>query len=152
MKSSKFALALLLPTLTLLSACASKSGDGLETAPVTVTLTLDGSPLADARIAFVPPQNPVPAAGTTDANGVAKLTTYTTGDGAVLGNHNVMVLKSEVTGAAAADQDSTDYDPNAPAQKVKNLIPAKYNNPGTSGFSAEVKKGKNEFKFDLLSK
>ncbi len=124
----------------------------LPTAPVTVTLTLDGKPLADAAISFIQPQNPVPAAGRTDADGVAKMMTYKTDDGAILGEHNVMIIKTEISGKAAASQDSPDYDPNAPAQKVKNLIPEKYNNPGTSGFKAHVQKGDNKFPFELKSK
>ncbi len=145
-----FSLALLL--IPVLFGCGGASGNQRETAPVKVTLTLDGSPLADASIAFVASQDPVPASGKTDANGVAEMTTYTSGDGAVLGNHNVMVVKNELTGKEAADQDSAAYDPNATGVKVKGLIPAKYSNPGTSGFVAEVKKGKNEFTFDLKSK
>ena len=145
-----FSLALLL--VPILVGCNGAGSNQRETAPVRVTLTLDGKPLADASIAFVASKDPVPASGKTDANGVAEMMTYSTGDGAVLGTHNVMVIKNELSGKEAAEQDSAAYDPNATGMKVKALIPVKYNNPGTSGFTAEVKKEKNEFSFELKSK
>ena len=139
--------------LTFVTGCGGGSDPNqLPTAPVTVTLTLDGKPLPDAAVSFIQAQNPVPAAGRTDANGVVKMMTYKTDDGAILGSHNVMIVKTEVTGKVAASQDSPDYDPNAAPQKVKNLIPDKYNNPGTSGFKADVQKGANKFTFELKSK
>ena len=145
-------LSLALLMVSILFGCNGAGSNQRETAPVKVTLTLDGKPLADASIAFVASQDPVPASGKTDANGVTEMTTYTSGDGAVLGAHNVMVVKNELSGKEAADQDTAAYDPNATGIKVKALIPAKYSNPGTSGFNAEVKKGENKFTFELKSK
>ncbi len=145
-------LSLALLLVPLLFGCSGAASSQRETAPVKVTVTLDGKPLADASIAFVASQDPVPATGKSDANGVAEMTTYTSGDGAVLGSHNVMVVKNEVTGKEAAELDSAAYDPNGSSLKVKALIAAKYSNPGTSGFVADVKKGKNEFTFELKSK
>lgn len=149
-------------TMILASACLSTIGCGpgadpnrRPTAPVTVTLTMEGKPVADAMVIFIATEKPMPAAGKTDANGVAQLTTYETGDGAVIGLHKVQVLKTEATTAMpAAELDSEAYDPEAIPTNVqtKSLVPGKYTNSGTSGFTADVKTGANAFKFDMKSK
>ncbi|MFO0923270.1 MAG: hypothetical protein U0905_12360 [Pirellulales bacterium] len=52
-------------------------------------------------------------------------------------------------------QDGGDYKPSpgeTPIPTLKDLLPAKYKLPGTSGLTADVKSGKNEFTFDLSEK
>jgi hypothetical protein len=120
------------------------------TKKVTVKVTYKGSPLENANVTFINQDGePAPAYGKTDAQGVAKMKTYVEGDGAVPGMHKVLIDKSESVGGQTVDVDSPQYNPNAPPPTVKYLIPQKFNNPGTSGLTAEVKDGPNEFTFDL---
>lgn len=116
------------------------------TKPVTVTVTYKGAPVDGATVSFL--CDP-PSYGRTDASGVAKMKTYVEGDGAIVGTHKATVVKATTVGGSTAEQDSPEYDPNAPAAEIKHEIPQKYSLP-TSGLSAEVKEsGTNEIKFEL---
>ena len=70
------------------------------------------------------------AAGTLQPDGTFRLISGRPGNGAVIGSHKVAVM---------------------PANPLKAHFPAKYQNAETSGFSVEVKAGKNSFEFDLTS-
>lgn len=142
------------------AAAAGCGGNGLPpgakpTAPVTVTITYKNAPVEGATVTFVGTgEDPTPAYGLTDAQGIAKMKTYVEGDGAVLGTHNVSVNKSALQGGAkAAEQESIDYTPPevavGPTAVIKNAIPEKYSVPATSGLTANVQTGPNEFKFEL---
>lgn len=140
--------------LSCLTGCGGDDDGRLPTAPVKVTVTYQGKPVENAVVTFTDPQSPPPAFGKTDADGVTTLTTYETGDGAILGNHTVMIVKQEFAGVIKeeADQESEDYDPSpgaSPLPKVKDLLPKKYALPGTTDLSAEVVTGDNRFTFDL---
>lgn len=116
------------------------------TKPVTVTVTYKGAPVEGATVSFL--CDP-PSYGRTDASGVAKMKTYVEGDGAIVGTHKATVIKTETVGGSTADQDSADYNPDAPPGETKHLIPEKYSQP-TAGLTAEVKEsGTNEIKFEL---
>ena len=52
-------------------------------------ITLDGKPLADAAVMFIPTDGRRPATGKTDKEGRFKLTTFTPDDGALRGEHKV---------------------------------------------------------------
>lgn len=126
------------------------------TAPVKVTVTYKGAPVADATVTFICQEGDAsPAYGKTDAQGVAKMKTYIPNDGAVIGPHKVLITKLESSSSgSAADQSSPDYVPppegGAPVPTAKNLIPAKYGMMAQSGLTADVqKKALNEFAFEL---
>jgi hypothetical protein len=152
-KDSMFRLKLLVTLLlsVLLSACGPKPPAGAKpTKKVTVTVTYKGTPVGGAVVTFVNQDGPPSANGRTDAQGKAPLKTYIDGDGATLGSHKVMIEKSVAEGGQNVDQDSPQYNPNAPPAIVKYLIPQKYSSIATSGLTAEVKEGgPAEFKFDL---
>jgi hypothetical protein len=98
-------------------------------AEVSGKVTLDGKPLSDATVMFVPEKG-FAAAGTLQPDGTFRLISGRPGNGAVIGSHKVAVM---------------------PADPLKAHFPAKYQNAETSGFSVEVKAGKNSFEFDLPS-
>jgi len=129
------------------------SGNHLPTTPVTVTVTYNGPPVEGATVTFVDETGDHPAYGRTDAQGVAKLTSYEEGDGAVVGPYKVSIAKSEVTGQSTADQDSAAYvppDASTPAPTIKYHIPKKYESHASSRLTAEVTEaGPNDIKFDL---
>jgi hypothetical protein len=126
------------------------------TAPVKVTVTYKGAPVADATVTFICQEgDATPAFGKTDAQGVVKMKTYIEGDGAVIGPHKVLITKMETSSAGnVADQSSKDYVPpaggGAPLPTTKDLIPPKYGMLAQSGLTADVqKKSLNEFTFEL---
>ncbi len=58
-------------------------------------------------------------------------------------------------GKDEGNQEEGNYKPSpgeTPPPVIEDLLPAKYKLPGTSGLTADVKSGKNEFTFDLSDK
>ena len=143
------------------------STPGLDTVKVTGLVTLDGSPVEGATVVFAPTGGSGTAAsGVTDASGNYQLTTRDPDDGVLPGSYLVMISKTEVTDPTAgavkpgmtdeeatkAAADARDAAGSAEAT-AKDLLPAKYKDPGASGFKAEVTKGgQTEFNFELTSK
>jgi hypothetical protein len=132
----------------------SKSGiKGL--ASVTGTVTQGGKPLEGATVTFVPTAtggDVKAATGTTDAQGVFKLTTLQPGDGAMPGEYNVTVSKLEVTGKIFTQEEGNayyqKYQKPPPIPASKNHVDLKYSHPINSGLTASVKKGEqNNFTF-----
>ena len=126
--------------LLLIGVIGGCGGDGgpanrRPTRPVKVTVTYKGNPVAGATVTFINQEgDSAPAYGKTDDKGVAKMKTYVEGDGAVLGQHKVTIIKSETQGGGStADQASPDYAPpgpgGTPPPVVKHLIPEKYASP-----------------------
>lgn len=107
----------------LLLGVAGCGGERFPVAPVSGTVTLDGKPLADARIGFEPRRiGDKPNAGPgsyakTDAQGRYELTTLTGESGAVVTTHDVWIR----THVAPADRSGAII----PASSEK--VPAKYN-------------------------
>lgn len=105
--------------------------------PSTGAVEFDGKPLEGAVITFFTEQEkPFTAVGFTDSAGRFVLKTFRPNDGAVAGNHVVMVEKREMVDG-----------------QLKTYLPAKYARKETSGLSATVtEKGPNMFVFKLSSK
>jgi len=126
---------------------------GPKTYPVSGTVTQGGKPLDGATIQFVLADGKGGAAGKTDSNGRYTLSTAKPGDGAVAGQYKVAISKFEQPAAAAGGTSEKDYVPpkegeTAPAPK--NLLPAKYASPNTSGLTATVKdSGENKIDFTV---
>jgi hypothetical protein len=127
----------LVVALSFLAGCSSKRG--LETAPVKGKITFKGKPLPNGTVMFVPGEGPA-ATGEIDKDGNYRLTTYSTGDGAVLGNHKVSITALADIGTALPEQ----RNPLPPS-----LVPDKYLSHETSGLTFEVKRGNNEANFEL---
>jgi hypothetical protein len=107
--------------------------------PVKGTVTFQGSPLAEADVAFTP-KGGRPATGRTDAAGRFSLTTFKTNDGAMVGEHIVTVCKH------------VKKDPNATGAYFDyvQVTPEKFGRPNESPLRADVTaSGPNEFTFDV---
>ena len=137
----------------LIAGC-SGNGDERPTAPVQVIVNYKGAPVEDAIVQFISVNDPKPAVGTTDKSGKCSLTTYRANDGAVIGSNMVTITKNAIdkTNVRPVKPEDQDLVGVMPVPTLKNLIPYKYSAPGTSGLKEEVKKGKNEYKFDLVDK
>jgi len=109
------------------------------TMPVKGIVTFQGSPLAEADVAFTP-KGGRPASGRTDAAGRFTLTTFKTNDGAMIGQHIVTVCKH------------VKKDPNATGAYFDYLqvTPENFGRPNESPLRADVTaSGPNEFTFDV---
>jgi len=103
------------------------------------TVTFQGSPLAEADVAFTP-KGGRPATGRTDTAGQFTLTTFKTNDGAMIGEHTVTVCKH------------VKKDPNATGAYFDyvQVTPEKFGRPSESPLRADVTaSGANEFTFDV---
>ena len=144
------------------SGCPS-GGASLGTEYVEGVVTLDGNPIADATVMFVPVTEGegLSATGQTDASGVYKLTaanmggeTAAAGGGTLPGEYFVGVIKSvseEPMSEEEAFEKGIPYtapDPNV-APKLVHEVPTKYNNPRESGLKVTVKAGKNDIPLQL---
>lgn len=120
-----------------------------EVAPVSGTVTLDGAPAANVEVAFQPiggAENPTPGPGSlaiADDQGRFTLRTIRDEDGAVVGNHRVLITTPRPARESANDSDV------GPA--FKELIPAKYNIDTTLTFEVPAD-GTTEANFELASK
>ena len=119
------------------------------TAPVSVTVSYKGKPVEGALVQFVIVDNP--SVGITDAAGKCALKTYETGDGAIIGNNVVTITKTSVDtkNVRPVKPEDADLIGVVPPPILKSLIPQKYSSPATSGLKEEVKKGSNNFTYDL---
>lgn len=157
-------LVVVLGVACLLAAGCGKSA-GEKTYPVTGVVTYNGTPVEGAVVTFAPTGGGQGAVGTTDASGKYSLTTRKKDDGALPGEYLVTIVKYDrpptQSGGQASAQGGDEYPPDYAEQEYqqarqvipsqpKNLLPAKYANPQTSGLKATVTtSGPNNFDFAL---
>jgi hypothetical protein len=116
----------------LLLGCSSS--DAPELASVTGTVILDGKPLPNIGVVFLPKGSGPIASGNTDANGRFTLTTISPNDGASVGEHTVVF--------GAAEEGKSEF--------ARVNVPARYTTANTSDITAMVKsKQANNFEFVL---
>ena len=119
-----------LVALSLVSLCLAGgcNSSGLNVAPVSGTVTLNGKPLPNAHVTFVPkPGLEAPSSdGTTDANGRYSLIISVTDEvGAAVGEHIVQITASQHTQAPDDDR----------SYVVDEPVPARYNAQSTLEFT-----------------
>jgi hypothetical protein len=131
---------------------------GPPTGDVSGTVTMDGQPVTNAIVTFVPQNGGQNAIGKTDDSGKYEL--YRRGDrGALLGPHTVVITTVQEPSGPVEEisSDSDEYLKQATGGNrsdydraiVKEPIPARYNKQST--LNAEVVKGQNTFDFALTS-
>lgn len=120
-------------------------GDGLNLADVSGQVTLDGTPVPDAAVTFVP-QGEVgsPSNGVTDAEGFYTLKFSRDREGAFIGTHDVTVETEETSLEQQMEMSNESI---APPKFVK--LPAKYAAKGE--LVKEVEPGGNEIDLKLTS-
>ncbi len=111
-----------------LTACGGGGIAPPELGPVTGKITLDGAPLTDASVTFMP-EKVRASSSMTDSDGKYELVYIRDEKGAAIGPHKVVVSK---------------------LINEKEVIPEKYNTE--TELTAVVKAEANEFNFDLTSK
>ena len=107
--------------------------------PVRGVVKLDGQPVANAAVVFVP-QTPGgrEAYGSTDANGAFRLTTTKPDDGALPGKYKV-VIQPAGPGGGSTPFDDTDKPPAAASKAPpRSRIPTKYTVAGQTPLTQDV--------------
>ena len=142
----------LLITIFTAVALTGCSDGKLKTLKVTGTVTYEGKPLADAMVSFSPKTQGQgnPAYGNTDANGRYKLQTHlgVADGGTTPGEYTVIISKREKNEPLPQSDGPSGTPPPVPPIP-KSLIPERYENAATSGFTATVSKSNNVFDFEL---
>lgn len=123
----------LLGSICLALGCSKAGGPMPNVGKVTGKVTLDGQPLADARVMFQPETGRA-SFGTTNSSGDYTLTYIDNVSGAVVGRHQV-IIRTEIPGE----------DGEPPVAKEK--LPKKYHDE--SALSVEVTAGSNQHDFAL---
>jgi hypothetical protein len=122
---------------------AAGCGSRLATAPVQGKVLFRGEPLSHGSVLFQPDVGP-PATGTIQPDGSFVLSTYRSGDGAVLGRHRVEVVCPQVPMAEAVKAAETEE-----LALPLSAIPDRYTSYASSGIEREVVSGRNEFTIEL---
>ena len=123
-------------TVFFLVGCGS---DRLRTAVVRGTVTYKSRPVPNGTISFIPASGPS-ATGDIQPDGSFTLTTYRTGDGAVLGQHTVVIVALEDMSKRLPEE----RNPLPPP-----IVPLKYTSLATSDLRAVVKDHENTTDFKL---
>ena len=130
---------LLYATILILS-LTFQTGCSEQGCQVTGVVTLDGEPLSDAGVEFIPTSNSGRiASGRTEPDGKFQLTTSKTVSGVFPGQYKVKITTSVSTGTSDEDLKTT-------SEKV----PAKYNK--RTELNRTVEDGLNQLDFELLTK
>lgn len=124
--------------LVLFLALATGCGKGPKTAVVRGTVTYKGKPVPNGTVNFVPASGPS-ATGEIGSDGSFQLTTFRKGDGAVLGEHKVVIVAMQKN-----DPNVEAFTPLPPP-----IVPIKYTSLATTDLKAEVKDQENTINFDL---
>jgi len=111
-------------------------GNSVELGQVAGTITLDGQPLAKAKIEFQPQEIGSPSYGRTDENGHYELMFAVDTPGAMLGKHVVRISTFRQEPGSGG-----------PPVTIPERVPPKYNEK--SELIREVKPGRNTFDFRL---
>ncbi|MDR3199468.1 MAG: carboxypeptidase-like regulatory domain-containing protein, partial [Planctomycetaceae bacterium] len=122
--------------------------------PTTITITLQGQPLADAAVLLTPldTENHWVHGSRTNQQGTATILTHGQYNGVPLGKYKLRVSKTVVEGDPPPSDIELAENPNrpkSPPQKYFHEIPPEYNDPNTTPFELEIKTTANHFMFDI---
>ena len=114
---------------------------------VTGTVTIDGEPISHAIVSFKPTDGRS-SIGLTDADGVYTLGYVRNQQGALIGNHKV-VVQTDIAEKSELDEEAGDA--NSPGPR-KEMLPKKYCDWAATELTATVESGANTIDFALESR
>jgi hypothetical protein len=136
----------------------------LDTARVEGVVTLDGEPVPEAEVTFVPVTDGegMSAVGRTDERGRYRLTAVGTGAesaaagaGTLPGTYYVGVRKVVIDSALSPDlaERMDEYEPPTGRDDPQptHIVPQRYNNPRQSGLQKTVEQGENNIPLELTT-
>jgi hypothetical protein len=133
-----------IPLVVLLAVALTGCG-GKGTVPVKGVVTLEGAPLPEATVLFMPDgAGGRPASGFTSSDGVFRLTTFQPDDGALPGNYRVLVRKTAAARApraateSAVERAKAKFGDKALAKGKKPTMPGEYANFETTNLRCTV--------------
>lgn len=143
----------LLVVLVVTVGCKPSTRRNLPVEFVEGVITMDGAPLGEASVQFIPKAEKAgnePAGGYTDAAGKYTLSSMNgdPGEGALPGEYDVFISKTISVPIPGATHEEGD----APPEETKQVTPEIYRDRSNPQLEANVVKGKNTFNFDLKSK
>jgi hypothetical protein len=142
-----FLLACTFIAASLLSGC----NFGPALAPVKGTVTHEGKPLAKGTIRFEGAGKPSATGKIVDGQ-IVEVTTTKANDGVALGTQKIAIWAQEdAASAVVANPGESGKAGGANYMVGKSLIHTDYNNPDTSGLTADIKSGTNEIKLELFT-
>ncbi len=117
-------------------------------------VTYDDKPLAAAEVMFVPVDGGRPARSLTDSQGGYVLTTFTKNDGAIVGEHLIVVAKGDAASSSDHASDDIPASPPIPGMPQATPLPAsqipeRYGRTESSGLKATIHRGDNTIDLDL---
>jgi hypothetical protein len=125
-----------------------------RTSPVEGVVFLDGQPLANASVHFVPNETGRDATGTTNERGEFVMSTFNPRDGVVPGSYKVVI--SPAVGEADTRRYESAADAMAAASQAtpapKSTFPQKYTLASETPLTQEVPIGKDKLRLELTSK
>jgi len=146
-----------LPWVIALLAAGGCGSGRPETVLVTGTVTYQGRPVEGANVMFNCASGR-PAYGITDAEGRFELGTFSKDDGAIAGEHTVVISKyvtpngAPVTVAGTGTEPGQDSMRPAPNRQPRQTIPERYTSPSRSPLQVKVTSdGDNDFMFELTN-
>ncbi|MEM6798398.1 MAG: carboxypeptidase-like regulatory domain-containing protein [Planctomycetota bacterium] len=122
-------------------------GGGVQVAPVSGIVTLDGKPVADASVIFTPSSGGTPAVGRTDSAGEFRLKTSGRPQGVPIGLYRVAVIAKQTSGGVTPPGGDGEfgslpvYGRSSKPPRTRWLTPPAYAKPESSGLQFEVKPG-----------
>ncbi len=131
-------LLLLIMTLCMFSLTACENAPrGIPRGEVSGKITFQGAPVTEGTVTFYSDKTGIAAPADLDSNG-----SFTISNGIEVGSYAVMIAPPIIEDVAGAP-------PTKKAEKTYDNIPKKYRASETSGLQAEVKKGRNEYVFNM---
>lgn len=128
------------------------NSDYPQTYSVNGTVTLEGEPLPNVIVTFIPEGGGQSATGTGDEQGNFRLSTFAPNDGALEGPYKVAIIPKDPP-PMPGDAVSSPGGAEAGGGKYTPPFPSRYGLPDSSGFTASVEKGgENTFTFDLKNR
>ena len=124
--------------------------------PCVITVTQDGTPLAEASVLLKPIQgNALSASGVTDKNGIAVMKVQATFDGAPEGKYKVMIVKqTREKNPEVKAEELQEFAPDSTALREKeyiitDFVDPKFGNATQTPLEIQIQSGKNESTFEV---